>query len=75
MPDYDFDFEAEVRYEPNKIVLLNSGWFVRCAVTGKPIYVEDLRYWNVERQEAYVNASAAWKRECEVRNAAKNTPD
>ena len=27
-----------------------------CAVTGQAIVLEDLRYWSVARQEAYVNA-------------------
>lgn len=44
--------------------MLRPGKFVRCAVTGKPILLEDLRYWSVELQEAYVDAAAAtlrWK--------------
>jgi hypothetical protein len=27
-------------------------------VTGEPIAVEDLRYWDVDRQEAYVSPEA-----------------
>jgi hypothetical protein len=32
---------------------------VRCAITGKPIPIDELSYWNVDRQEAYVDADAA----------------
>lgn len=68
--------EAELEYAPNDFqVLVNGvamsfdpvrfqGWFVRCAVTQKPIPLHDLRYWNVAEQEAYADADAAlarWK--------------
>jgi hypothetical protein len=32
-----------------------------CAVTGARIALSDLRYWSVERQEAYVDAAASLK--------------
>jgi hypothetical protein len=35
---------------------------VVCAVTGLQIPVDELRYWSVERQEAYIDAAAALKR-------------
>ena len=47
--------EAEVEYLDGEIRILRPGTFVRCAVTGVPIPVEDLRYWNVDLQEAYAN--------------------
>ena len=34
------------------------GSFVRCAVTGKPIPIDELIYWNVDRQEPYADADA-----------------
>ena len=36
--------------------MLTPGDFVRCAVTGEPIALPDLRYWSVELQEAYASA-------------------
>jgi signal transduction histidine kinase len=36
----------------------------RCAVTGEPITLDALRYWNVDLQEAYrgpAEATARWK--------------
>lgn len=47
-------------YDPGRF----DGWFVRCAVTQKPIALAELRYWNVDEQEAYADADAAlarWK--------------
>ena len=34
------------------------GAYVRCAVTGEPIPLEDLRYWNVDLQEPYAGPHA-----------------
>ena len=54
--------EAEVEYLDGEIRILRPGTFVRCAVTGVPIPVEDLRYWNVDLQEAYANHEAKLQR-------------
>jgi len=51
--------EAQVRYLDGDFVVVRPGAFVRCAVTGKPIPVDELMYWNVDRQEAYADARAA----------------
>lgn len=51
--------EAWVRYLDGDYQVVSPGAFVRCAVTGAQIPLEDLRYWNVPRQEAYVDAAAA----------------
>jgi hypothetical protein len=42
--------------------VLKPGRFVTCAVTGKPIPLEVLRYWSATRQEAYAGASEALSR-------------
>ena len=54
--------EAEVEYLDGDIRVRRPGAYVRCAATGEPIPLEDLRYWNVDLQEAYVDANAAFKR-------------
>jgi hypothetical protein len=54
--------EAQIRYEQNGYTVLRQGQFVRCAVTGQPINVEDLRYWSVELQEPYGSREAALQR-------------
>lgn len=56
--------EAKVHYGDNEITILRQGTHVRCAVTGEPITLDALRYWNVELQEAYrgpAEATARWK--------------
>lgn len=51
--------EAQIRYLDADYVVVKPGTFVRCAVTGAPIPVEELTYWSVERQEAYADAEAS----------------
>jgi hypothetical protein len=53
---------AQVHYGTPELTILRPGRFVRCAVTGNPITLEELRYWSVELQEAYVDAATATKR-------------
>ena len=50
--------EAEIRYLDGDFRVVRPGAFVRCAVTGVAIPLEELKYWSVERQEAYVNPEA-----------------
>jgi hypothetical protein len=58
--------EARVRYLDGEYQVIGTGDFVRCAVTGEAIAIADLRYWSVERQEAYANPTAALKRHHDV---------
>ncbi len=53
--------EAKIRYMDADYVVISPGTFVRCAVTGQIIAIDDLKYWSVDRQEAYVDADAAYK--------------
>lgn len=48
--------EARLHYMPGTFRILTPGDHVRCAATGQPIALEDLRYWSVARQEAYSSA-------------------
>ena len=43
--------EAEVRYLDGDFRIVRPGAFVRCAMSGIPIPLEELKYWNVELQE------------------------
>ncbi len=58
--------EARVRFLDADFEVVEKGDFVRCAVTGQPIPLDELRYWSVERQEAYATPEAALKRHREV---------
>ena len=51
--------EARVHYLAGTFRVLSDGDHVRCAVTGKTIPLDTLRYWSVERQEAYADAEAS----------------
>ncbi|MBB5519099.1 DUF2093 domain-containing protein [Amphiplicatus metriothermophilus] len=55
------DGEAILEYRDAEFAVLKPGAFVRCAVTGAKIPLNALKYWNVDRQEAYVDAAAALK--------------
>jgi hypothetical protein len=63
--------EARVRFLDGEFQVLSSGDHVRCAVTGEPILLANLKYWNVERQEAYLNAAVALRRNVELKAAAQ----
>ena len=54
--------EAEVEYLDADFRILRPGSFVRCAVTGVPIPLEELKYWSVELQEAYSGPDAVLMR-------------
>jgi hypothetical protein len=54
--------EARVQYLDGEYRVLHPGLFVVCAVTGLPIALEDLRYWSVDRQEAYATPEASMQR-------------
>jgi hypothetical protein len=59
--------EAEVRYSHMEFKIVRNGSHVRCAVTGAPIPLDDLKYWSVERQEAYATTDAVFKRLREIK--------
>jgi hypothetical protein len=55
---------AVLRYGDGEFTVLRPGRNVICAVSGKRIPLEALRYWNPSRQEAYAGpaeALARWK--------------
>ncbi len=54
--------QADLDYGNGEFRIMRPGAFVLCAVTGTPIPLEDLRYWNVELQEAYASPQAKLKR-------------
>lgn len=53
---------ATLLYGPNGFRVIKPGHFVLCAVTGEPIPLEELRYWSVDRQEAYASPEIAARR-------------
>lgn len=51
--------EAKVKYLDADFQVLSAGTFVRCAETGKPIPIDELKYWSVEKQEPYIDVAAS----------------
>ena len=52
------DSEAVLEYLDGDFKIVRPGAYVRCAATGVPIPVDEIRYWNVDRQEAYASPDA-----------------
>ena len=53
------DRPAMLFYQANGFRVLSPGNHVVCAATGEQVALEVLRYWSVERQEAYASAEVA----------------
>ena len=53
------DRPARLHYMANGFRVLSPGDHVICAVSGARIPLELLRYWSVERQEAFASAHLA----------------
>jgi len=51
--------EAKLLYLDAEYDIISPGGYVVCAVTKKPIPLPALKYWNVDKQEAYFDAAAA----------------
>jgi hypothetical protein len=51
--------EAALDYGHGEFRVVRPGAFVRCAVTGREIPLDELRYWSVARQEPYADVISA----------------
>lgn len=58
--------EAQLRYLDGDFQVVSPGSFVRCAVTGESIPLDELKYWSVARQEPYLDAAASLSRELDA---------
>jgi len=52
--------EAKLRYLDADFQVVREGDFVRCAASGDPISLPNLRYWDVIRQIPFKTAEAAF---------------
>jgi len=57
--------EALIKYLDADYQVIRHGQFVRCAVSGERIKLDELRYWSVDRQEPYASAKEAMQRKLE----------
>ncbi|MEQ8281918.1 MAG: DUF2093 domain-containing protein [Parvibaculum sp.] len=62
--------EAELVYGDGEFHVVRPGAYVVCAVTGARVSLDELRYWNVDRQEAYASAEISLKRYIELQDAS-----
>ena len=62
--------EAELVYGDGEFHVVRPGAYVVCAVTGARVSLDELRYWNVDRQEAYASAEISLKRDIELQDAS-----
>jgi hypothetical protein len=58
--------EARIRYLDGDFQIVSPGAFVRCAVTGEAIPIDELKYWSVARQEPYIDCAVSLERELEA---------
>jgi len=63
--------EARIRYLDGDFQVVTPGAFVRCAVSGETIPLDELKYWSVARQEPYLNAAMSLQRELEMNPALR----
>lgn len=61
--------EAKVEYLDGDFRVVGPGSFVRCAVTGTPIPLDELKYWSVDLQEAYATPEAVMQRQAQKADA------
>lgn len=54
--------EAQLQYLDGEFRVIRPGTFVTCAVTGAEIQLDELRYWDVDRQEPYASRDAVMAR-------------
>lgn len=62
--DRNLDGPATLHFGDGEYVVLKPGRYVICAVSGRRVPLEALRYWNAELQEAYAGPEEAlgrWK--------------
>ena len=61
-PDFAGNELAKLHYSDGEFAVLKPGRYVVCAVSGKKIALEALRYWSAARQEAYAGPAEAMQR-------------
>ncbi|MEC9459333.1 MAG: DUF2093 domain-containing protein [Pseudomonadota bacterium] len=57
--------EAKLIYGDGTFKISESGTYVVCAKTKKRIPINELKYWSVQRQEAYYDAESSLKAKIE----------
>lgn len=61
--------EAKLQYTDFTFSVIAPGDFVVCAVTGKKIPLDELKYWSIDKQEPYADANASNQGMIETKSA------
>ncbi len=69
--DRDLDGPASLHFGDGEYVVLKPGGYVLCAASGKRIPLDVLRYWSVERQEAYCGPAEVLLRQPQAREVKR----
>ena len=59
---------AVIEYLDGDFRIVQTGSHVICAIAGKAVPLDELRYWSVARQEAYLDAAASLEAEQKAGN-------
>jgi hypothetical protein len=62
--------QAKIHYMAGTFRVIADGDHVVCAVTGRKIPLDELKYWSIERQEAYADAAASLEAERRAKGLA-----
>lgn len=68
--DRNLDGQASLHYGDGEYVVLKPGRYVVCAVSGRRVPIEALRYWSAELQEPYAGPQEALDRWKQLQGAA-----
>jgi hypothetical protein len=52
--------EARLKYNDGEYTVMKTGDYVRCGITGAIIPLDEVRYWNIDKQIAYKSAEIAF---------------
>lgn len=61
MSFFENNDEAVIEYHSGDFKVIKRGAYVTCAVSGARIPVDQLQYWNPDKQEAYASYDEAAK--------------
>ena len=62
---------AKLKYMPNNFKIIDEGDHVICAISKKIILLENLNYWNINKQEAYFSYKEAFVKNESLLNQKK----
>ncbi|MBB4076558.1 hypothetical protein GGR08_000858 [Bartonella fuyuanensis] len=65
------EHEAKIHYFNNRYDIVEYGTYTICAVSGQKIPLDNLKYWNHHRQEAYASCEISYHRELECNQYLK----